>query len=160
MIELTEYRTEYLTQMMQLFCDTVHTVNAKDYTPEQQDAWAPYSVIQDEAARRRWDNSLKSHLSLVAWDDGNMAGFADMDLEQGYLDRMYVSRDFQRSGVASILADRLELAAREAGCTRFTSDVSITAVPFFKGRGYRVLTKQEVERKGVVMVNFKMEKML
>ena len=24
-----------------LFCDTVHTVNARDYTPEQLDAWAP-----------------------------------------------------------------------------------------------------------------------
>ena len=59
-----------------------------------------------------------------------------------------------------MLEQRLEQAAREAECSKMTSDVSITALPFFEKRGYRVVRRQEVERKGVILVNFKMEKAL
>lgn len=159
-MELKHYRAQALTQMLQLFCDTVHSVNAGDYNQAQQEAWAPYSVLEDEQTRTRWHNSLQQHLSLVAWEGGQMAGFADMDVQSGYLDRLYVSRDFQRQGVATLLVQTLEQAAKDAGCESVTSDVSITARPFFESRGYRVLRQQQVERKGVVMTNFKMEKIL
>ncbi len=159
-MELKHYRAQDLTQMLQLFCDTVHSVNAGDYNQAQQEAWAPYSVLEDEQTRTRWHNSLQQHLSLVVWEGGQMAGFADMDVQSGYLDRLYVSRDFQRQGVATLLVQTLEQAAKDAGCASVTSDVSITARPFFESRGYRVLRQQQVERKGVVMTNFKMEKIL
>lgn len=158
-MEIKLYRPEDLTEMLKLFCNTVHTVNAKDYTPQQQDAWAPDSVVEGET-RARWDRTLSEHLSLVAWQDGQIAGFADLDVKEGYLDRMYVGKDFVRQGIATALEQRLEQAAREAGCSKMTSDVSITALPFFEKRGYRVVRRQEVERKGVILVNFKMEKAL
>ena len=52
---------------------------------------------------------------------------------------------------------KLEL---EAGCgaDRLTTHASITARPFFEHRGYRVLYAQTVERHGVTMQNFVMEK--
>lgn len=159
-MELKKYRQEDLTALLELFCQTVHNISTADYNTAQQDAWAPYSVVEDNMVRQRWDNSLQQHLSLVAWDDGKIVGFADMDVEQGYLDRMYVRTDFQRRGVATALAQCLEQAAKDAGCSRVTSDVSISARPFFEGRGYRVLARQRVERKGVAMTNFKMEKIL
>ena len=86
--------------------------------------------------------------------DGKIAGFGDMD-ERGYLDRLYVGKDFQRRGVASALC-----AALEDGffAPTFTTHVSITAKPFFQKRGYRVLKEQQVERKGVLLTNFVMEK--
>lgn len=34
------YCEEDLEEIAQLFYDTVHTVNAKDYTPRQLDVWA------------------------------------------------------------------------------------------------------------------------
>ena len=37
-------------------------------------------------------------------------------------------------------------------------DASITARPFFEGRGYRVVRRQQVLRRGVVLTNFAMEK--
>ena len=159
-MEIRLYRPEDLTEMLKLFCNTVHTVNAKDYTPQQQDAWAPDSVVEYHETRARWDRTLCEHLSLVAWQDGQIAGFADLDVKEGYLDRMYVGEAFVRQGIATALEQRLEQAAREAGCSKMTSDVSITARPFFEKRGYRVVRRQEVERKGVILVNFKMEKEL
>ena len=75
--------------------------------------------------------------------------------ERGYLDRLYVGKDFQRRGVASALC-----AAREGGSSapKFTTHASITARPFFQKQGYRVLKEQRVERKGVRLTNFVMEK--
>ena len=50
---LREYRTSDRAVLAELFYDTVHTVNARDYTSEQLDAWATGSV--DLAA---WDQSF------------------------------------------------------------------------------------------------------
>ena len=159
-MQLKPYQPNNLTAMLALFHRTVHTVNAKDYTPQQQDAWAPGDVTRDPQRRARWDQTLREHLSLLAWEGEELMGFGDIDLAAGYLDRLYVGADFQGRGVATALCDRLEQAAREAGCETVHSDVSITARPFFESRGYRVLCRQQVERRGVLLTNFKMEKQL
>ena len=53
------------------------------------------------------------------------------------------------------ISDELERFA--AGKT-ITTHASITAKPFFQHRGYRVVRKQEVIRRGVALTNLVMEK--
>lgn len=136
-------------EMAELFYDTVHTVNARDYGREQLDAWATGHV--DGLA---WARSFQEHDTRVAEEDGRIIGFADMD-DAGYLDRLYVHRDYQGRGVAKALCDALESAHRGVP---FTTHASITARPFFEKRGYRVVKEQQVERRGVLLTNFVMEK--
>ena len=100
-MQLKPYQPNNLTAMLALFHRTVHTVNAKDYTPQQQDAWAPGDVTQDPQRRARWDQTLREHLSLLAWEGEELMGFGDIDLAAGYLDRLYVGADFQGRGVAT-----------------------------------------------------------
>ena len=73
----------------------------------------------------------------------------------GYLDRLYVHKDYQGQGIASAICDELERFA--AGKT-FTTHASITAKLFFQHRGYHVVRKQEVIRHGVALTDFVMEK--
>ena len=87
-MQLRPYRTADCAELAALFFNTVHTVNAKDYTPVQLDAWADGQV--DLAA---WDKSFLAHRTLVAG-----------------------------------------------------------------ARGYRVVRAQQVERHGVLLTNFVMEK--
>ena len=108
-----------------------------------------------------WNRSFQEHMTLVAVmpsDKANgtqqIVGFADMD-STGYLDRLYVHKDFQRHGIASELCDRLEQAAN---VENFTTHASITAKPFFEKRGYQVMCVQQVERKGVLLTNYVMKK--
>ena len=136
-----------------LFYGTVHRVCGVDYTPAELDAWANGHV--DEAA---WERSFLQHDTLVAWMQGGIVGFADAD--GGYLDRLYVHCNCQRQGVASALADALEQRARTAGHGKMTTHASITARPFFERRGYTVVRRQQVERSGVLLTNFVMEKPL
>ena len=124
-------------------------MNAKDYTQEQLDAWAT-----GEVDLQAWDKSFRAHRTIIAVVNGEIVGFGDMD-ETGYLDRLYVHKDYQGQGIASAICDELERFA--AGKT-FTTHASITARPFFLHRGYRVVRKQEVIRRGVALTNFVMEK--
>ena len=149
-VTLRPYRPEDCPALAHLFYETVHTVNAAHYSPAQLDAWAPAGG-PDLAA---WDESFRAHLTLVAELDGKLAGFGDMDTACGYLDRLYVHKDFKGRGVATALCGALEQAA--AGPV--TTHASVTARPFFARRGYRVLRAQQVERRGVRLANYVMEK--
>ena len=126
-------------------------MNAQDYTQEQLDAWAT-----GEVDLQAWNESFLAHKTIIAVENGEIVGFGDMD-ERGYLDRLYVHKDYQRQGIASAICDELERFA--AGKT-FTTHASITAKPFFQHRGYCVVRKQEVIRRGVALTNFVMEKQL
>lgn len=55
---------------------------------------------------------------------------------------MFIHKDFQGKGVATLLLNEIERYAVAAGITRITSEVSITARPFFEKRGYIVEVEQ------------------
>ena len=124
-------------------------MNAKDYTQEQLDAWAT-----GEVDLQAWDASFREHRTIVATESGKIVGFGDMD-GNGYLDRLYVHKDYQGQYIASAICNELE---RFAAGTPLTTHASITAKPFFLRRGYRVVRQQEVIRHGVALTNFVMEK--
>lgn len=148
-MELIPYEERHLRDMAVLFYDTVHTVNRRDYTQAQVDAWATGRV--DLAA---WHDSFMHNHTLLAMAGGKLIGFADMEAS-GHLNRLYVHSAHQRQGVAAALCDALEAAL--AGQT-VTVDASITARPFFERRGYRAIKEQQVERNGVMLTNYRMEK--
>ncbi len=145
---LRAYRPSDCRTLAELFYRTVHTVNAKDYTKEQLDAWASGQVDLEA-----WDRSLREHDSLVALDGELLIGFGDMD-RTGYLDRLFVHPDYQGMGIATGICDRLERAVPG----KIVTHASITARPFFEHRGYQVVKEQQVERRGILLTNFVMEK--
>ena len=146
-MKLSEYRASDCPELTRLFYDTVHSVCAGEYTPEQLDAWA--DGCPDLEA---WDRSLSAHDTLVAEEEGRILGFGDMTAE-GYLDRLFVHREAQGRGIASALC-----AALEGRCSapEFTVHASKTARTFFQSRGYQVVREQQVERRGVLLANFVM----
>lgn len=148
-IMLRAITPEDVPALCALFHRTVHTVNAADYTPQELVAWSP---APPEAAA--WAARFEGRMALLAEVDGVLAGFADMT-DDGYLDRLYVSAEHQRRGVASALCDALESAC---AAPILTTHASITAKGFFLQRGYSVVREQQVERLGVKLTNFVMQK--
>lgn len=148
-MEIREYKSTDIGQIARLFHDTVHAVNRRDYTPEQLRAWATGRVDEDE-----WNAAFLRHMTYVAVEGDSVVGFGDMDAT-GYLDKLYVHKDRQGMGIATAICDRLESEVK-ADC--FTVHASITARPFFEKRGYKVLKRQEVERRGVRLTNYLMQK--
>lgn len=148
-MKLRSYHPDDCPALAALFYDTVHTVNCRDYSADQCDAWADGMV--DVAA---WNRSFLEHTTYVAEQDGQIVGFGDISRD-GYLDRLYVHARFQRQGVATALCDALEGAVKGRP---IEMHASITARPFFVARGYRTITEQQVVRHGIRLTNFVMRK--
>ncbi len=164
---LRAYRPEDCPALLQLFEEAVHGVAPghascrEQYTPAQLDAWAPrLSGEPAEAREKAWAATLAAHCTLVAESGGRPVGFADLEPAEGYLDRLYVLPAFRGQGVAAALSAALEETARAAGRRRVYTHASLTARPFFERQGFRVVRRQTVERAGVAMDNFVMEKLL
>ncbi len=143
-IEIVKYSAEDCAATRALFYETVHSVNARDYSPEQLSAWAPR-----EFDGKKWNNSFLEHISYVAKSGDKTVGFGDIS-EDGYLDRLYVHKDFQGLGIASTLCDKLESSVK---AKEIETHASLTAKGFFERRGYVFIRRQIVERAGVCMPN-------
>lgn len=147
-MQLRRYKQSDCRELAELFYNTVHTVNAADYNNEQLKAWATGHVDLEA-----WNKSLQEHYSIVAVDNGIIVGFGDID-QTGYLDRLYVHADYQDRGIATAICNKLE----QSVSGKIVTHASVTAKPFFEKRGYKVIKEQSVERHGVFLTNFVMEK--
>lgn len=123
-MEIRRYKSVDLRQISRLFYETVHAVNIKDYTKEQINAWATGRIDLKE-----WDASFQRHITYVVTENDLVVGFGDID-RTGYLDKLFVHKDFQGRGIATAICDRLENEA-EVECIRVHA--SITAKSFSKG---------------------------
>ncbi|QLH37504.1 MAG: GNAT family N-acetyltransferase [Parachlamydiaceae bacterium] len=89
--------------------------------------------------------------------NGQVVGFGDIT-SGGYLDRLYVHKNFQRCGVASQLLKAMESKAQNLHVIEITADVSITAKPFFLAKGFQTKEQQTTFIENTPFLNFKMSK--
>lgn len=168
------YQESDTPQIMQLFYQTVHTINARDYTPEQLAAWAP-----ETASEANWRDKLSESICYVVEssvpsrasgqapqdrladkeDTIQIIGFGDLT-PRGHLGHLFVHKDFQRSGVASLIMQTLIQEALNYDLYKITAEVSITARPFFEKFGFEVVTKKKKVLRGMGFVAFQMRKLL
>ncbi|MBN9302821.1 MAG: GNAT family N-acetyltransferase [Dysgonomonas sp. 37-18] len=137
----------------ELFRSTILSVNLKDYIPKQVGCWAARG--EDPSV---WEERINEQYFILAEENNTILGFAALKLS-GYLNFMFVHKDYQGKGVASFLLKRIEEYARLKDISEITADVSITAQPFFSKKGYIILEQQTVCI-GISMTNYKMSKVL
>ena len=147
-MKIRRYEKTDCNELLELFYNTVHMVNAKDYTKKQLDVWATGHEDSQE-----WNELLLKHYSIVAVCDNIIVGFGDID-GVGYLDHLFVHKDYQEREIATAICDKLEQTAKY----NIKTHASVTAKPFFEKRGYKVIKEQRVERQGVFLTNYIMIK--
>ena len=150
-MEIRKYIKTDLPQMAELFYNTVHSINTADYSEKEINAWATGKIDFE-----KWDKAYNESYTLVADDNGIIAGFGNI-YSSGYLDMLYVHKDYQHRGIASEICLGLE---NKFNVNKITVNASITAKPFFEKRGYKVLHKQTVKRNEVNIINYVMELIL
>ncbi|MFD1421124.1 GNAT family N-acetyltransferase [Lactiplantibacillus songbeiensis] len=146
---IRKYMSTDFPAIRALFKHTIRVTNARDYSAEQLAAWIGND---DQVTLTAWQQSLLAHVTLVAIQDEQLVGFADMS-DAGYLDRLYVQPAYQRQGVATALVDGLIAAV---SVKTYTTAASITARPFFERQNFRVIHAQQVERDGCQLTNYLM----
>ncbi len=151
---LREGHHDDFKEIRHLFIETVSGINSADYDNQQIAVWI--SSIKNEA---QWNEKMKKQFILVAQYENKLVGFISLEIGN-HIDLLYVHKDFQRQGIAKSLYTEIEKNAKAKGQKSLTSEVSITAKPFFEQVGFKVMKKQIVTRERVELVNFKMIKEL
>ncbi|WP_053957473.1 GNAT family N-acetyltransferase [Inediibacterium massiliense] len=151
-MSIRTYESKDCQEIIKLFYETVHSINSKDYTEKQLDVWAPTDINID-----LWDKSFLKNYTIVFTINDTIVGFGDLSLS-GYLDRLFVHKNYQKQGIAKEIVADLENYAKNIGLTTITTEASITAKPFFEKQGYHVIKAQQIERKDQFLINYKMEK--
>lgn len=142
-----------IPEMRKLFRTTVLTVNSKDYTKEEVEDWASCGDSVEH-----WKELLAKNDYIGALDgQGGIVGFSSMNAE-GYLHSMFVHKDWQGKGVATLLLSEVEKIARRYGVHKISVEVSVTARPFFEKHGYKVVKEQKAKANRLYLTNYVMEK--
>ena len=140
-------------ELKNLFQNTVLAINRRDYSQAEVEDWAScgddLSNIED---------MIKTHYFIVAVNQqSEIVGFSSIT-PQGYLHSMFVHKDFQGEGIATMLLNEIEQYAITNGIMRISSEVSLTARPFFEKKGYIVEEEQKRKANQLSLTNFWMAK--
>ena len=140
--------------LFQVFYSSVHLIACRDYSLAQINAWAPADFdIQ------RWSDRIKKIRPFVVEVDHQIAGYADLQPD-GYIDHFFVSGLFPRQGIGRCLMTRILEEAAFLELKVLSSNVSKTAEPFFSAFGFDVVERTVAKRRGVIIPNTIMRKIL
>ncbi|MEP1449232.1 MAG: GNAT family N-acetyltransferase [Paraglaciecola sp.] len=166
-MEIRAYHLGEEHQIWQLFYQTVHGINAQDYSQNQLDAWAPNSFDQ-----HLWQKKLTTLGTFVCVNSRRIQGDNDdkkannvilgySDLQKdGYIDHFFCHQQHQGLGVGTALMTYIHNLAQKRGITQLSADVSITAKGFFEKHDFNIVKSQNVLIRGQILENFKMVKPL
>jgi putative acetyltransferase len=154
MLHIRPATTHDLPDIAHIFHQSIHELAHRNYSPPQLHAWS--ECIRPESA---WQKRLDPLSVRIATIQKVAAGFIAYTPE-GHIDFLYTAPAFARRGVATELLSGAEAVLIYSNVRMVSTEASITALPFFRLMGYRLVCKQTVSRQGVDLRNYRMEKRL
>lgn len=153
-MHIRKYKRGEEKYLWDIFYNTIHLINIRDYNQSQLLAWAPHGLD-----KKIWENKIESINPYVVVNDERIIGYADLQ-ENGLIDHFFCAHKWQRKGVGSLLMRRIQKEATKKSIETLFSEVSITAKPFYASHGFIVTRSQVLEVRGERLINFRMEKKL
>ena len=136
-------------QIAELFRRAVLHIEASHYSDSEKAAW-----IQGADNAAFWQKRIGRGCIRLAAQNDRILGFIEYLPEQNHLDCLFTDPDHQRQGVASALLSAV-LPQADADKT-VTTDVSAAALPFFKKQGFILQHQNQIQRNGLVLINYRM----
>ncbi len=150
------YRPEDAPVLADVYVRSVRGIGARDYTPEQVEAWAGLGP-----SPRRLDALMRDGRTRLVAADGDDRPVAFADLEpDGHIHFLYCAPEAAGVGVASELYERLEAIAHGQAIPRLYAEASEAARRFFLGQGFTVVRRRDFDVGGVPIHNYAVEKVL
>ncbi|PMG42391.1 GNAT family N-acetyltransferase [Vibrio lentus] len=154
MVRIRNYQPNDNKALWEIYFHTVRNINVRDYSQEQVEAWAPSNFDSE-----LWQKCLHRIQPFVAEFDGRVVGYTDLQ-PNGLIDHFFCHHEYQGKGVGRALMEHVFQIGSVRGVSRYFSEVSITARPFYENFGFTVVNEQEVEMRGVKLTNYVMEKVV
>lgn len=152
MIIIRNYQEADAPILRKLFVSSVRRVAIRDYSQAQVEAWAPQAYD-----KQAWDSKMAQNRPFVAILNDRIVGYADLQ-SSGYIDHFYCHWRQQGQGVGTSLMQFIIEDSQRQNIPRIYSDVSITAMPFFKRFDFEIVSEQTVSVRGQTLKNYNMER--
>jgi len=147
MISVRDFAADDAPALRGVFESAIHGTARRDYSQRQVDTWAPRRYDADA-----WAERMRGLAPFVALVDGRIAGYADLQAD-GCIDHFYVAAEAGGQGVGGALMRRILARAAALSLAELTSQVSLTAQPFFAHFRFEVVEHRVFEMRGVGMRN-------
>jgi len=151
---IKKYKPGEEKRLWEIFFNTIHNINIRDYSQSQILAWAPPDLDTEI-----WKNKIESINPFVVVNGEDIIAYADLQ-ESGLIDHFYCDYRWHRKGVGSLLMRKIQDEANQKGIASLFSEVSITAKAFYASHGFIVTKNQVVEIRNARFINYRMEKQL
>jgi putative acetyltransferase len=138
-LELRKVRAGDGEALYALFMASIHALAVAHYTDEQMHAWTSHITPARLEAR------LMQSIGYVAERDGQIVGFASLDIYHAELDFLYVDPEWVRQGIGRRLTDVVEWEATRHGLRRLELTASLNARVAYERLGFeptREITKK------------------
>ena len=136
-------------QIAELFRRAVLHIEASHYSDSEKAAW-----IQGADNAAFWQKRIGRGCIRLAAQNDRILGFIEYLPEQNHLDCLFTDPVHQQQGVASAL---LSAVLPQADADKMgTADVSAAALPFFKKQGFILQHQNQIQRNGLVLINYRM----
>ena len=93
-MDIRRYKENEITDLWNLFFDTIHKINIRDYTKEQVEAWAPSNF--DISI---WKQKIIDIDPYVAVIDSKIVGYGDIQ-NNGLIDHFFAIMSFKEKALA------------------------------------------------------------
>jgi len=153
MLRLRDYRRGDEAPLAALYREAVLRIGSAAYDPPQLQAWAAW------AGGDNFRNQLRLGVTLVAICDERVAAFGQLH-PADHVALLFTAPEFARRGCATRLYAALEARASAVGTLRLHTEASRISRHFFLKMGFFVVEAESVERSGVHIERFRMEKQI
>lgn len=135
---------------LNMFRSTLMTINARDHSEAELELWMSRVDIKN------WEERVRNDFFIKAENGRQLVGFAS--LKKGcYIDLLYVHKDFQGRGIASLMLHTLIKKGVSDGHRSFDTHASKTAMPFFEKKGFRMIKSNTVGYGVMTLTNYFMK---
>jgi len=153
-VPIRPYRREDAVALATIFYRAVREVAYRFYSQAQIETWAP--GLGDSKACDRC--ATDGRITIVAVDDADRPiAFGDLETN-GHVDHLFSSPEAVGTGAASSNYNRLESHARELKLTRLNVAARECALPFFEGKGFRTVRRNDFAKSGLRIYSYTVEK--
>jgi putative acetyltransferase len=141
-----------LSELADLFRESVLSTAPQRYTPEQTQAWAASATDAD-----RFRQLILNPTTYVVTDSTGILGFAGI-ADDGYVASTYVRGDRIHQGIGSMLMQVILDHANRNQIQRLYSEASEFSLGLFKKFGFQLYDTEVVERQGVRFKRYLVER--
>ncbi|MDO8647750.1 MAG: GNAT family N-acetyltransferase [Candidatus Diapherotrites archaeon] len=137
-------KLENAREISLLLCNTIKTVNRKDYTARQIKAWLTrndYKSIKNKI--------LSGRTIFVAINKSKIVGIIALFLNECKIGALYVKHTLHNQGIGTKLLNYAEKLAKRKGLKKLKLNSTKTAFEFYKSKGYKKIRMASHTTNGV-----------